>query len=180
MASNLAWQCWKIQLTGETVTSGMKNHEFRRGLSQILGLTTWSSAAFSNPGTYHQPAGAHAARQQSIMPHGVEHYHALQGRFLWDLIRPYELGGWWSFGYDELLISRIEKNLWTFYIILQSLHLFLEKRCNFSVYQRGADPCLISVMCRTAGLWNHGINLQKRLLLPKLRADNYPPVIIAT
>ena len=124
----------------------------------------------SPPAKHHAPRGRALPRAPGSIPLGLD-------RTLWTR---WELGGWWSFGYDELLISRIEKNLWTFYIILQSLHLFLEKRWNFSVYQRGADPCLISVMCRTAGLWNHGINLQKRLLLPKLRADNYPPVIIAT
>lgn len=120
-----------------------------------------SSAAFSK-GTYHQLAGAHAARQQSIMPHGVEHYHALQGRFLWDFPwTRWELGGnsvdasdlWVIKIYtDELLISRIEKHLWTFYDILHHFAIassfILGETGQFFVYQRGADPCLISEMCK--------------------------------
>lgn len=184
MASNLAWQCWKIQLTVETVTSGMKNHEFRRGLSQILGLTTWSSAAFSNTGTYHQLAGAHAARQQSIMPHGVEHYHALQGRFLWDLIGPYELGGnsvgtrwmvifrlWWATylkGGEKCLDILHYFTFASSFILGETVQLYkcIKGKLIHVWYLKCVEPLGYEIM---------EFNLQKRLLLPKLRADNYPP-----
>ena len=89
----------------------------------------------------------------------------------------WELGGWWSFGYDELLISRVEKNVWIFYIILHSLHLsFLEKRCNYISVSKGSWSMFD--IWNVSNRWAIEImefNLQKRLLLPKLRADNYPP-----